>query len=607
MNFTGRVNLRPFRALHDLGYGASNRVQQHQQPGATWEGFYGLITEQCLKFLQKPDDRAMREAVLITMYQLLNGDPARMDPPKKETTFGTHEVESQLSSGPEILSLNLDRSTALGASSSCNEDLANLYVAFEDLSKGRRVCVLWHMELNPETKRQDVCFWRIVFQPQLKKEREHHRRELRRLSSEYAEKCRMRKQKKASTSKHQSCDFFYVPHVFDSVPGLKYRPCVAAELEHHSRSLAERRALGLSRSKYYDLQRPEHFHLLWETKSTYPPLRLSEEERQLVNAQTACFVSGRAGTGKTQTVVLRGVRQWKEAVGMGMDAHQCQGGGQRRVEQDEDEEPAVGNEDASCVLLCVTLSPVLALQIDKYVSSIEKSMEVAGEKNWQKLNAVVNSRGRGGCLAGIKKDATGKSAAAARLPLGAAGRYRDEDASQENAADAEDTVLGIGFQPLTPAERDRELARQPQSFEDFLVKANGNAKARNRMITSYSKFLAALDASVNDGSAFFSATKPEREVSFQRFRQDYFDHEVRDHHKNAGLRDQFLRKVEGADCGQVWREFALLRTYIDLTDEDAKLRRKFDEAKRAEEEAAGGGGTKMNVRENAITFKMGPV
>ncbi|CAD7934327.1 unnamed protein product [Amoebophrya sp. A120] len=125
----------------------------------------------------------------------------------------------------------------------------------------------------------------------------------------------------------------------------------------------------------------------------------------------------------------------------------------------------------------------------------------------------------------------------------------NKDKTDKEKADEEELVaayaeasVGIGFAPLTPQERQKEVARMPKTFSEIRDRAEHGAAS---LITNYLHFLQVLDASIDDDEEFFRINKteqwmadfhtlppdenrfepkhPDSEVNFRRFCINYYD------------------------------------------------------------------------------------
>eukprot|EP00392_Amoebophrya_sp_AT5.2_P001832 g1837.t1 len=103
---------------------------------------------------------------------------------------------------------------------------------------------------------------------------------------------------------------------------------------------------------------------------------------------------------------------------------------------------------------------------------------------------------------------------------------KEQKDEEELAAAYAEASVGIGFAPLTPAERQREVERMPKTFEEIAERSEFSAAS---LITNYTHFLQVLDRSIDDDEDFFEREpddgghKVDAEVNFRRFQRNYYE------------------------------------------------------------------------------------
>ena len=385
----------------------------------------------------------------------------------------------------------------------------------------------------------------MAFKSQLEQERLAHRAELTRLKPDYLRDCLYRKlgvkpgkTDFVSTKAHPVIPFTLPARSDGSKRYLEdYDPFVPVVMQHaadggagpaqaagggglapadvgiEGGGAALNPHVGLARTKLFDVDGANAIRLLLSNDTLVLPLKLSQEELKAVAERTSIMVHGRAGTGKTQVLVSRGYAHQKAAEEMwgvkgAPSSTSSSGGGnaqgnmaRREMNRGGLADADGGEADAVVVVhqrterpfceplkpfvLFVTHSQTLALNVKKhYEGLLDDKVQINGRKkinpSWGLAQAVMVSSAAASAAASEEKG---------DHPDGVVPTTANDD--EELLAAHKEASVGIGFAPLTPAERERELVGKNRNFRFTDV-----SDKQPYRITSYMDFLQVLDRSV---------------------------------------------------------------------------------------------------------------
>lgn len=559
---SAQAQLVPTHSTHSLGpaptiveeEGDELRALLDPTHPARAEMFGFMVGENAKRTMAKlriPD----REWVLLKTVRLLRGENLKRYESEKEWEHASHKKLVGWSQNV------LDVLPPAGAKEEAYHT---------NVSLTQTVHILWHMQINRQTGRQEMVFWDMVFPGKLDDAKKVHLVQLCQFRPEYLKDCLLRVPQGFSPSmamlgtnnsqkitRKTRFEPAVILNTDRTAPkyGAGYE-CLIPELQMVGTAEGGKKrlraAIGISRTKLYDMGCYQQLtRMLLTQKQIVLKLRLSEEEQEAVCIPRSINVMGRAGTGKTQVLVERGYAHQKSGV----------------------ENPFV---------LFVTMSPTLALNVGKHYDGMfcdEKigGCDAEGDEAWS-LTKVALLEAREKCSASSgtvvvpSKESTTASVAGA---AGAAGNSSKTTSSPKISTKTpnhfEEEFDDIGFAPLTPAERRRELEKQPKKFAEILPN-------KPYLITSYHQFLRILDRSVSsvfgstvpDYHYFFEIFEddggraPEAEVNFARFRENYYE-EARTGTKqkgNMGLKALLRGIVALQDVVQVYKELFIIKAHI---------------------------------------------